>query len=187
MEQGAHSGCAYIHYQARRPNSLHRSWAMDGGTRFSDSMGVWRRPLRRTDEIRSAKKKPSEKPLIPLPPTGLVSFFCANREVVQTNLQPRLAMGLCGGSAIAQNEKFCRGMQRACTSVPRAVTDGAATNPPVSLGGNFENVGFGGFSKTRTIFFRRRLAGCEGGLNSLQATTGVGCGCFDGFHTTAGG
>ena len=32
------------------------------------------------------KKKSSEKALIPLPPTGLVSFFCANPDVVQTNL-----------------------------------------------------------------------------------------------------
>ena len=46
-------------------------------------------------------KNLEKKALIPLPPTGLVSFFCANPEVVQTNLQPRRAMGLCGGSAIA--------------------------------------------------------------------------------------
>ena len=31
-------------------------------------------------------KKVKEKALIPLPPTGLVSFFCANPDVVQTNL-----------------------------------------------------------------------------------------------------
>lgn len=53
---------------------------------------------------------------------------------------------------------------------------------PVSLGENFENVGFGGFSKTRTIFFGRGLAGCRERLNSLQATTGGGCAVFDGFH-----
>ena len=52
------------------------------------------------------KKKSSEKPLIPLPPTGLVSFFCAIPDVVQTNLQPRRAVGLCSRSAIAQNAKF---------------------------------------------------------------------------------
>ena len=51
-------------------------------------------------------KKPSEKALIPLPPTGLASFFCANSDVVQTNLQPRRAVGLCRGWAIAQNAKF---------------------------------------------------------------------------------
>jgi len=42
-------------------------------------------------------KKWWEKALIPLPPTGFVSFFCANAEVVQTNLQPRRAMVLCRG------------------------------------------------------------------------------------------
>ena len=51
-------------------------------------------------------KNLEKKALIPLPPTGLVSFFCANPDVVQTNLQPRRAVGLCRGSAIAQNAKF---------------------------------------------------------------------------------
>ena len=51
-------------------------------------------------------KNLEKKALIPLPPTGLVSFFCANPDVVQTNLQPRRAVGLCSRSAIAQNAKF---------------------------------------------------------------------------------
>lgn len=54
----------------------------------------------------AGKKKTDEKALIPLPPTGLASFFCANPDVVQTNLQPRRAVGLCSRSAIAQNAKF---------------------------------------------------------------------------------
>ena len=57
---------------------------------------------------------------------------------------------------------------------------------PVSLGENFENVSFGGFSKTHTIFFGRRLALLEKRLNSLQATADAGCGRFDGFHRTEG-
>jgi len=52
------------------------------------------------------KKKTREKALIPLPPTGLVSFFCANPDVVKTHLQPRRAVGLCRGSVISQNAKF---------------------------------------------------------------------------------
>lgn len=56
--------------------------------------------------IQVVKKKLDEKALIPLPPTGLVSFFCAIPDVVQTNLQPRRAVGLCSRSAIAQNAKF---------------------------------------------------------------------------------
>ena len=59
-------------------------------------------------EILIQNKKIKEKALIPLPPTGLASFFCANADVVQTNLQPRRAVGLCRGSAFAQNAKFCR-------------------------------------------------------------------------------
>ena len=33
-----------------------------------------------------AKRNLLRKALIPLPPTGLASFFCAKRDVVQTNL-----------------------------------------------------------------------------------------------------
>jgi hypothetical protein len=55
---------------------------------------------------RREKKKMAEKALIPLPPTGLVSFFCANPDVVQTNLQPGRAVGPCRESAISQIAKF---------------------------------------------------------------------------------
>jgi hypothetical protein len=44
-------------------------------------------------------------------------------------------------------------MQLGCTAALRTVTDGMTLDAPVSLGENFENVGFGVFSKTRTIFF----------------------------------
>ena len=142
-----------------------------------------------SDEIHSQEnvrqnKKTSEKALIPLPPTGLASFFCANPDVVQTNLQPRRAVGLCRRSAIAQNERFFSEMQRYYTAALQAVTSGARLEAPVSLGEKLKNAGFGGFSKTSTIFFGRRLTGYGGSLNSLQATTGGGCGVFDGFHRT---
>lgn len=135
-----------------------------------------------TNKSLRQNKKTSEKALIPLPPTGLASFFYANPDVVQTNPQPRPAVGLCRGSAIAQNERFGREMKRGCTAALQAVTKGIKLECPDSLGENFENVGFGGFSKTRTIFFERRLTEYGGSLNSLQATTGGSCGVFDGFH-----
>jgi hypothetical protein len=77
-------------------------------------------------------------------------------------------------------------MKRGCTAAQSAVTDGGALECPVSLGEKFENVGFGGFSKTHTIFFGRRWAVSGHRLNSLQATADVGCGRFDGFHRTEG-
>ena len=104
-------------------------------------------------------KKTSEKALIPLPPTGLVSFFSAKPNVVQTNLQPRRAVGHSRGSAIAQNAKFFREMKRACTAARGAVKDGVLLECPVRLGKNFESVGFGGFSKTSMVFFCGELAG----------------------------
>lgn len=57
-------------------------------------------------------------------------------------------------------------MQRGCTAVQGAVTEGISLERPVSLDENFENVGFGVFSKTRTIFFGRQLPACGEGLNS---------------------
>jgi hypothetical protein len=62
-----------------------------------------------------------------------------------------------------------------------AVTEWVARECPVSLGENFENVGFGVFSKTRTIFFEWQLPACGGCANSpmahmqqgLQANYGV--------------
>jgi len=52
------------------------------------------------------QKKRQKKSLIPLPPTGFVSFFCAKTEVMQTKLQPKRAVGLCRRSAVSQIAKF---------------------------------------------------------------------------------
>ena len=40
------------------------------------------------------------------PADGPCVLFCANPDVVLTNLQPRRAVGLCRGAAFAQNAKF---------------------------------------------------------------------------------
>ncbi len=44
-------------------------------------------------------------------------------------------------------------MQRGCTASLQAVTKVEKLEPPVSLGEKLKTVVFGGFSKTRTIFF----------------------------------
>jgi hypothetical protein len=77
-------------------------------------------------------------------------------------------------------------MQRGCTAAQSAVTEGGALECPVLLGEKFENVGFGGFSKTHTIVFGRRLAPSGDRLNSLQAPADAGCGRFEGFHRAEG-
>ena len=51
-------------------------------------------------------KNLEKKALIPLPPTGFVSFFCAKSNVVQTILQPRHAAGLCSRPPFAHNANF---------------------------------------------------------------------------------
>ena len=100
------------------------------------------------------KKKQDEKALIPLPPTGFASVFYANPNVVQTILQPRRAVGLCRGLAIAQNERFGREMQRGCTAAQRTVTNGGMLECPDSLGEKLENTRKGVFSKSGSIKWR---------------------------------
>ncbi|CAI8792438.1 Secreted protein [Pseudomonas sp. IT-P218] len=58
-------------------------------------------------------------------------------------------------------------MKRGCTAAKSAVTEGGSLECQVSLGENFENVGFSGFSKTHTIFLGRSWAVCGDRLNSL--------------------
>lgn len=65
----------------------------------------------------SCENKTHKKALIPLPPTGFASFFCANPGVVQMRPQPRRAGRLCGRSAISQNANFGRKMQCGCTAM----------------------------------------------------------------------
>lgn len=60
-------------------------------------------------------------------------------------------------------------MQRRCTAMQGVVTEGGSLGRPVSLDENFENVGFGVFSKTRTIFSGWQLPACGGGVNSPMA------------------
>ena len=73
-------------------------------------------------------------------------------------------------------------MQRGCTAVREVVAEGVSLECPVSLGENFENVGFDGFSKMRMILFERRLMVCEERLNSLQAKRGKGYRRIAAFH-----
>jgi hypothetical protein len=52
------------------------------------------------------QKKPLGKPLIPLPPTGFASFFCANPDVVQTSQQPKRTGAFYGRPAVSPIAKF---------------------------------------------------------------------------------
>jgi hypothetical protein len=56
----------------------------------------WKGGIRHLLEETSERKKTVEKALIPLPPAGFVSFFCASLDVVQTNLQLKRAGRLYG-------------------------------------------------------------------------------------------
>jgi hypothetical protein len=72
----------------------------------TDGVGFTKPVGRLTWENPAAHKKTAEKALIPLPPTGFASFFCANRNVVQMILQPRRAVGLCSKAGVSQFAKF---------------------------------------------------------------------------------
>lgn len=93
--------------------------------------------------------------LIPLPPTGSASVFCANPDAMKALLQPRPAVGLRRGAAIAQRASLCRKM-----SAPYTVSDGAVQmvanlGAPARLGEKLENRGGGRFSKSTPVLKRR--------------------------------
>ena len=67
-------------------------------------------------------KKTAEKALIPLPPTGFASLFCAKARAVQSPAVPKPAAGPDGVVAIARSARFCKKEQRRC-SVLRSVEE----------------------------------------------------------------
>ena len=62
-------------------------------------------------------KKVGENALIPLPPTGFASLFCAKVRAVQTPALPRPAAGAGGVTAIARSARFCKKEQVCCTAL----------------------------------------------------------------------
>lgn len=104
---------------------------------------------------RIRNKKIEGKALIPLPPTGSTSVFCANPDAMKALPQPRPAVGLRRGAAIAQRASLCRKM-----SAPYTVSDGAVQmvanlRGPAHLGEKLEKRGGGWFSKSTPVLKRR--------------------------------
>jgi hypothetical protein len=81
-------------------------WPKVGNESISEADLRCEQIYRQRCEEAASKKKTSEKALIPLPPTGFASVFCAIPDVVQTNLQSKRAVGICRRSAISQSAKF---------------------------------------------------------------------------------
>ena len=113
------------------------------------------------------KVKPSIKSTYPPPADGpCVLFLCksgcsANEPAAQAGRGPLQGGGICTEC------KFCRAMKRACTAALGKVIDGVLLECPVPLGENFESVGFGEFSKARTISLVGGLVGSGKRFNFL--------------------
>lgn len=99
----------------------------------------------------SVKKISDRNTLIPLPPTGSASVFCANPDAMKAILHPKPAVGLRRGAAIAQRASLCRKMSAPCTASDRAVQAGAVLGSPACLGEKLENRGMGWFSKSTPV------------------------------------
>ena len=67
-------------------------------------------------ENSSLQKKHVKKALIPLPPTGFTSLFCAKAGGMQMMVPPKPAEGVVGCFAIARSARFCKKVQRLCTA-----------------------------------------------------------------------
>ncbi len=109
----------------------------------------WARSAQPKNCIRN--KKSEAKALIPLPSTGSASVFCANPDAMKAILQPRPAVGLRRGAAIAQCANLCRKMSAPCTASDRAGQMGANLEGPACLGEKLENRGMRWFSKSTLV------------------------------------
>lgn len=119
-----------------------------------DLAGAHQRAVAHADgftDKKTRKEKTSEKALIPLPPTGSASVFCANPDAMKAILQPRPAVGLRRGAAIARHASLCRKMSAPCTASYRALQRGAKLEGPARLGGKFGNRGMWRFSKSTPV------------------------------------
>jgi hypothetical protein len=82
----------------------------------------------------SRKKKTLRKALIPLPPTGFASLFCAKVRAVQTPALPRPAAGAVGVVSIARSARFCKKEQRKLHCVTERRRVGQESETPGAQG-----------------------------------------------------
>lgn len=99
-------------------------------------------------EIKSSKKftypPPADGPCV----LFLCKFGCSANEAAD-----QADRGALQGIGHCTECKVLKGNAARLHTATRAVTEGVALEPPVSLGGKLKNVSFGGFSKTPTNFF----------------------------------
>lgn len=88
----------------------------------------------------ATKKKRCKKSLIPLPPTGFASLFCAKVRAVQTPALPRPAAGAGGVEAIARSARFCKKEQGCCTALRRVDELARGVKRPACRGYDLKNL-----------------------------------------------
>lgn len=97
------------------------------------------------------KKKSAEKALIPLPPTGFASLFCAKARAMKTPVQPRPAAGTVGVAAIARSARFCKKEQRHLHCVKERRRVGQGGERPVRKGFGLKNLPYRMFSISELV------------------------------------
>ena len=137
-------------------------------------------------EKSQARRKSGRKSTYPPPADGPCVLFLCTSGCSANEAAAQAGRGALQAIVNFTKCKVLKGNEARLHSGAQCGHGDGALECPVSLGENFENVGFGGFSKTRTIFLGRRLAVCGDWLNSMQATADEGCGRFEGFHRTEG-
>lgn len=132
-----------------------------------------------------ARKKVEERNhLSPSRRRALRPFFVQTRMYCTRACSPGGPWGSAGGRRFHRVQSFerkCSAVAQRCKGRSRR---GDRWGTRFHWAKNFENVGFDGFSKTHTIFFRAETSWRWGRLISLQAATDGRCGVFEGFHRT---
>jgi hypothetical protein len=84
-------------------------------------------------------KKTIKKALIPLPPTGFASLYCAKAGVAQVKVAPKPAEQLVAHFAISRCARFCKKVQWLCVSSRASQVGGRSAEPPIYKGVTLEN------------------------------------------------
>jgi hypothetical protein len=83
----------------------------------------------------------AEKALIPLPPTGFASLFCAKAGRVQIKAAPKPVEGAVRHFAISPSARFCKEVQRFCAAPKASRVGSRSLEAPICKETSFENKG----------------------------------------------
>lgn len=125
-------------------------------------------------ENRQAKKKLIKKALIPLPPTGFASLYCAEAGVVKIKAAPKPAERSVSLFAISRRARFCKEVQWRCVTSRASQVGGRPVETPICKGMSPENKRLIEFLNSQKLVSRCFLTCVRKGVNLPESPDTVG-------------